>query len=261
MNYNCDGFANNRDDNSKKAIMQYFFDERLDIICFQEGVSSIDTWKDLDERFGKQFPHIVFPYQKETHLGICSRFPIQRTQLLTHYTGNGAVAFWLQMPRGDSLLVVNCHLKSNKLSQEIRSQYSDIVRNPQTYSQNSDYTYRISRSMSGSIISAAVIRANMADTISDFLRRHPQIPTIVCGDFNETPISYSCHTMKQLGLSDAYRAKGNGMGRSFNRDAIAVRIDHQFFSEHFDPLSAHIDQTKDWSDHYPLIVEYKIKQQ
>lgn len=268
MTYNCHGFPGVTTDEPKRQILEYIESQDADIFVYQEGNNSVPNWLDLYPAFANRFPYYEEPYEGHTtRQGLYSRYPIQRTELVTASDMNAVVAFWLKLPKGDSLLVVNCHLKTNNLTPEDRTQYSRIVKAAKggnnTEDENAkpftdpDSTFTTSRTLAGKIATSAAIRATMVDTIADFLGRHKDIRTIVCGDFNDTPISYSTHRMKSLGLNDAYRMAGNGMGRSFNKDAIAVRIDHQFCSDHYRPISAFVDKLPQWSDHYPLIVKYK----
>lgn len=260
MTYNCHGFPGVTTDEPKREILQYIDSTNPDIFVYQEGNNSVEDWHKLFPAYTKRFPYHEEPFKDKditTHQGIYSRYPIFRTELITAHTKNAVVAFWLRMPKGDSLLVLNVHLKSNNLTPEDRTQYSNMVK--QNHSkQNPDSALLTSRTLASKIASAAGIRALMADTIADYLEHYIDVPTIVCGDFNDTPISYSTYRMKRCGLNDAFRMAGNGMGRSFNKDAILVRIDHQFCSDHFKPVRATIDKTPQWSDHYPLIVTYNI---
>lgn len=258
INYNVYAFTNVKEDSVRKEMLQYFLDEKADIICIQEGHVSFEKWREVLPEFKERLPYYTMPLPSALSNQICvSRYPILRSEVVTRYEGNAALAHWISMPSGDSLLVLNCHLYSNHLSPSDRTQYSDIVHHPQKSSQQRDSTYTTSRLLASKIANAAKIRALMSDTIVDYLRSHSGVPTIVCGDFNDTPISYSAYNMKRYGLKDAYRMVGNGMGRSFNKDAIAVRIDHQFCSDDLVPLRAKIDKSALWSDHYPLVVSYK----
>ena len=74
---------------------------------------------------------------------------------------------------------------------------------------------------------------------------------IVCGDFNDTPISYAHHLFCRR-MTDAYRATANGIGRTFNRNAMYVRIDHIFCSEEWKPYACTVDRAAEASDHYPI---------
>ena len=59
---------------------------------------------------------------------------------------------------------------------------------------------------------------------------------------------------------DAFRAAGNGISRTFNRDAMYVRIDHVLADPTFVPVEAHVDNGVDLSDHYPLIATFRRSQ-
>lgn len=256
MSYNCYGFANANTNDGQDSILQYVLSYGTDIFCYQEGSSQFPHWSAQVAAFAERFPYISQPYpEASTSQGCCSRWPIVRTELVTSHTQNGVVAFWIERSKGDSLLVLNCHLQSNNLTVEDRSQYNQMVRNPQQQ-QSTDSTLHTSRMLASKYATSAAVRALMADTVVQYLERHPGVPTIVCGDFNDTPISYSAYRMQRHGLIDAYRAAGNGIGRSFNKDAMYVRIDHQFCSDAFRPVRAFVDRTPKWSDHYPIVVTY-----
>ena len=99
---------------------------------------------------------------------------------------------------------------------------------------------------------AAVARAAQADAVAGFVRANARRPLILCGDFNDTPVSYTRCRIARAGLTDAYEARGTGIGRSFYRDAIYVRIDHIFCSGHFRPVSCHTDPGFTVADHCPV---------
>lgn len=48
-------------------------------------------------------------------VGVLSRFPIVKKQLISHSECNGLAAFYLEMPKNDTLIVVNVHLESQRL--------------------------------------------------------------------------------------------------------------------------------------------------
>ena len=87
---------------------------------------------------------------------------------------------------------------------------------------------------------------------TDSLQKAGLMNIVAMGDFNDTPISYAHHKICSR-LTDCYRATANGIGRSFNRDAIYVRIDNIFCSSHFKPFAVRVDDTVPFSDHYPII--------
>lgn len=259
MTYNTHGAGNVKDSTLQTDYLQYVLDQQADVFLFQEGSPQFLEWDSINPRFRQRYPYCDIPFPSQsTYQGCCSRYPIKRTEVVTHVgSGNAAIAFWIEHPTKKDILIINCHLRSNQLTEGEREQYSDIVHNSNQAAKETDRTYNTSRMLASKFVKAAELRAHMADTIADYLNKHKGVPTIVCGDFNDTPISYSCYRVKRCGLNDTFRMTGNGMGRSFNKDAIAVRIDHAFCSDHLKPISARIDKLPDWSDHYPLIVTYE----
>lgn len=259
MTYNTHLAGNVRDNDVRKDFLQYVLDQQADIFVFQEGSPEFLDWDSIVPQFRQRYPYCDIPFPgQSTYQGCCSRYPIKRSEVVTHVgSGNAAIAFWIDHPTKQDILVINCHLRSNQLTENEREQYSEIVHNSNQSATTSGQTQNTVRTLAGKFVKAAELRAHMADTIAEYLHKHRDVPTIVCGDFNDTPISYSCYRVKGCGLDDAFRTTGNGMGRSFNKDAIAVRIDHAFFSRHFKPISARIDRLPDWSDHYPLITTFE----
>lgn len=80
---------------------------------------------------------------------------------------------------------------------------------------------------------------------------------MVCGDFNDTPISYTHHKLSE-GLQDAFVSQGNGLGYSFLQGIFAVRIDHILVGDRFTPIKTVVDNTISYSDHYPIITSLRI---
>lgn len=251
-------FFNHDNDRSFEGISQYLRDLNADVICFQEGLRDSANNAKIQALFSQtRTPYYDYYDAGGASLGLISAYPLLRREALSLFEGNGVVAYWLQLPEGDTLLVLNAHLRSNLLTPDERKEYSTLVHDHQA--REEDAVVHTSTRLASKIASSAHIRAAMADTMAIFLAQHPDMPTIVCGDFNETPISYSRYRMVRSGLTDAFRTAANGIGRSFNRDAIWVRIDHTFCSSHFEVLNSRIDREANHSDHYPIISTFRRK--
>lgn len=89
-----------------------------------------------------------------------------------------------------------------------------------------------------------------ADT--DFILSHikdDELPFVLCGDFNDTPISYTYHIIRSTGLHDAFIEKGKGIGETYCGNLPFLRIDYVWYNnkliinhlnnkrENFRPLS------------------------
>ena len=102
-----------------------------------------------------------------------------------------------------------------------------------------------------------LVARRLTAAVDSVLQRHPSANVLVCGDFNDNPISYSRRTMAQV-LTDCYVAAGRGIGLSYNQKAFFFRIDHVFCSKDIIPYRCEIDSKFDASDHFPLICWLKI---
>ena len=81
---------------------------------------------------------------------------------------------------------------------------------------------------------------------------------IVCGDFNDTPLSYSHHVFNRF-MTDAYAKSGVGMGITYHEHRLYYRIDHIFCSRNITPLYTWIDRIQKDSDHYPVISKIRLE--
>lgn len=250
MTYNTMNYgAWKKDDNNRDfQVVRYIASQSPDIACLQETLYATEDNRQCVESSMKRYGYHLEQVKVGTGaLALASRFPIVRTQRICHSAGNGAAAFFVVPQRGDTVIVICVHLESMHLSDGERSTYHELVRNPEK-ADNVHGKLSIVRK----IANGGIERALQADTVAHFIDSLAGKPLILMGDFNDTPISYAHHQICSR-LTDAYRATGNGIGRSFNRDAIYVRIDHAFCSSHFKPFAFKIDNTVPFSDHYPMI--------
>lgn len=255
ITYNTMGFASFKDgpeSEESKALLNYVIDNNPDFFCFQEGGTNPPSY--LEDGVFKKTKKIMPYHDTQTIgaslIGCCSKYPIIKKELLCENDMNGATAFYIQLGEKDTLRLVNCHLKSMGLTHDERERYHEIVKHPED---NSNKVEEHSRLLISKISKATVIRAAQADSVAAFIERNKGKNIIVCGDFNDTPISYTRQRIYDTGLTDVFSTTGNGLGRSFNKDGIIVRIDHMFCSKHWKPYGFHVDKSILSSDHYPLV--------
>ena len=77
---------------------------------------------------------------------------------------------------------------------------------------------------------------------------------MVCGDFNDVPVSYTHHTISQ-NLQDAFVAKGKGFSPTFSNKLPVFRIDYVLLDEAF-KINSYRVVRKELSDHYPVVVSF-----
>lgn len=224
-----------------------------DILCLQEcgGVAAIsDIVQEWQDSLG-------YDMRKAKSRTILSRYPILGDTLCTAIpsgTGsNGAMACWVSLG-GDSLLVVNAHFESNALTPDDKTEYKLMITEHQK-----EQIEHGGRLLAGKLKTAAQCRAVQIDSIVRLIRRHADKEMVVCGDFNDTPVSYAFQSLAR-NLRSAYTEKGNGISVSFNQTGFYVRIDHLFHSEGLHCARCYVNDSTAASDHYPIVAYLYRKQ-
>ena len=75
-------------------------------------------------------------------------------------------------------------------------------------------------------------------------------PVIICGDFNDTPLSYSYQQLRG-DFDDAFVVSGTGFGRTYIGKLPSYRIDHILYSNLFDSFDFQANDFRA-SDHLPV---------
>lgn len=246
LTYNTLGMCTEKDEegNETNPILDYVIQSDADIVCLQEF--PCDN-KVLKKRLKKFYPYAEqMKFAGGNGIGCFSRFPILDAERIVYKSANnGSVAFLLKIGK-DSLLLVGNHLESNKLDAHDKEVYADMLKKPDEEKVKEGGKYLLRK-----LAEAVAIRAPQADSVAKYVKEHPYEYTVVCGDFNDSPLSY-VHRVVGNGLQDAFVERGAGLGISYNRNHLYFRIDHLFASPAFRVLACEVDNSITASDHYPL---------
>src|SRR4030042_1993229 len=151
---------------------------------------------------------------------------------------------------GDTLRIFNNHLQSIHLNSQ-NYIFLDSLRlryNEQQLDEIMDISHRLK--------DAFVKRSQQADMISEKISASPY-PVIICGDFNDTPVSYTYKKIK-TGLSDSFIEAGSGIGNTYSGITPALRIDYILHNPGMTALCTERVRLR-LSDHYPLITYLKLE--
>ena len=234
--------------NENNAIIDYLEDADADIICLQEiYFSLLKKHKDLLTKY----PYKSYLVSKESDnaancLACLSKYPILSVDKFKfNGTMNGCARYRI-LHEGDTIVVYNCHLQTNGMDGEDKSTYEQILSNPKDKIRSEETKELIKK-----LRDSAAKRAEQAKIIVADLQKEPSPYIIVCGDFNDSPISYACQQFRKQ-LDDAYTSSGNGPGISYNRNKLYYRIDHILHSSKFKAYNCTVDRSIKVSDHYPI---------
>lgn len=248
LSYNVMGFGEKKGPAwEENEILLYIKKSNADIVCLQE-VTNSNVDKAL-ATLSNEYPYVSIEKQPKSYMACLSKFPIDSVQHI-HYTSdnNFSYAYHILLD-DDTLLLINNHLESYKLSPEDKEDYKSIIENYQHPDKNNSETKYLS--LVEKLSSHDSIRGEQVDSVADFIARNHDKSIILCGDLNSSPISYTHHRLTEY-LNDAYTRSGNGPGLSYNRSGMYFRIDHIMTSPNFTAYGAKVDQSFKESDHYPI---------
>ena len=261
MTYNCMCFSDmDKKMDSEDNILNYIAHSNADIVCLQEYMFATARYWSFDEKYIR---HILrkYPYYKfvpkgkgdNVSYGIAcfSKYPITKVERIPFESNyNMSAAFTVKIRKDKSIKILNNHLESFKLTKEDKEAYSQTIKSLDTESMN-----EVKTNLLGKMGIAYKLRAKQADILRKYIDKQDK-DLIVCGDFNDTPVSYTYHTIRQ-NLKDAFGRTGFGMGTTFNSHYIYFRIDHILYSPAIKAYNCKVNKVK-YSDHYPVTCYFEI---
>ncbi len=232
-------------------IINYLSNSDADIICLQEPNIPI-----LQRQFkNKDFlPEMKYMYpSRGTNIAVMSRWPILEWKEI-HFPESRNRSLYCRILRGtDTIAVYNCHFQSFELKQNEIDDYHNFIEHPKD-----TVSYHGMASAIRKLSKAAVKRAGQVQAIDSMLDCETARYIILCGDFNDTPLSYA-HRIISGKLTDAYVKTGFGPGISYNLNRLYFRIDHVFCNGNLIPVRCKVDKSISSSDHYPVNCVFNLR--
>ena len=230
---------------TRDAALKELGRTELDVICLQEMFDDrkrnpFITVRAVRQAAGLDQIHAAFEKLTD-HRGVLgvmtlTRYPILRKELMEFPDdpGNGAILTDVRVG-DDTVRIVNAHLSSLRLERE---DYDAVREGPDAES---------GRRLLGRLTAAWVKRARQAEQLRDAIEASPH-PVLLCGDFNDTPVSYALSALRSAGLTDAFAEAGTGFGGTYIGDLPPMRIDYILHSEEFEALRVEVGEAV-LSDH------------
>ena len=232
----------------RDSVFAYLKRTGADIICLQEfrGPKGVR----VDDFFSEVMPgYYVEDYTHITGQGyfgniILSRFPIVGQDKFDFEESSNQAHYAELDINGQVTRVYNSHFESYSLS---------LPRLVKAFTSREDGQVQEAEEKMRSSITR---RPQQVDAVLDDIRNSP-VESIVTGDFNDTPMSYTYQQLKQ-GKKDSFVEAGKGMGGTYSGLWPFIRIDYVLFPEDCEALYHKVER-KRFSDHYPIITRLIIK--
>ncbi len=149
---------------------------------------------------------------------------------------------------GKPIRIYNVHFQSIHLGQDDYAAIDSLEHNNRTNWTDIKAVIRKMKKAYGK-------RASQADAVSGHAALHKG-NKIICGDFNDVPVSYTYETVKN-DLQDAFVENGNGFGATFINKLSIFRIDYVFPDKRI-KVNSYKTVREKLSDHYPVCVSLTL---
>jgi endonuclease/exonuclease/phosphatase family metal-dependent hydrolase len=240
---------------TKDQIFEELDQINSDIYCFQEFYyedkpGSFNTKKELSQLFKtkNQFGHFTHHMTGGLHFGLqmFSKYPIVDEGVITFKNDDNNSGIFCDIKiNEDTIRVYNLHLGSIRFQNEDYAMFGDKTK----MYKNKKGTQRII----DRIQTAYEKRASQVEQVATHINNSPH-KVIVCGDINDTPVSYSYRKLKQ-DMKDAFSENSIGIGTTYSGKIPANRIDYILYNEELSTSQFSI-QENTLSDHRAITADF-----
>lgn len=245
LSYNVHFFSSYLESKSKdESILNFITKQEADIICLQETKlqkSGILNPIKLKDRF-PGIKHCQLAHASAWNGPVTfSKYPIIDMGEM-RFSNSGNMVIYTDIAIGfDTIRVFNCHLQSYQIKPESYSIIDSVDFKKEELTQIKEITNKLKE--------GNIQRSEQVHLLVKKIKESPY-PVIVCGDFNDTPLSYTYHEISQL-LKDSFVESGVGIGNTYRGKLPSYRIDYIFHGEQYKAFNFKRHKV-DFSDHYPI---------
>jgi endonuclease/exonuclease/phosphatase family metal-dependent hydrolase len=235
--------------------------EKADVVCLQEVYAKSGGLKALSRFLKAEGGYDYsqsYTLNKDRPYGmiVLSKYKIKRWQPISLGPNTGNMAMWVDIElasrsdkhRNSRIRVYNLHLQSFRFAKQ-----DYAVMQKQTRQQQIDIEG--SKGIVSRLRLGYKRRAEQVDLVKESMIAC-DFPKIICGDFNDIPVSY---TYRQLsaGMKDAFGEAGRGLETTYKGSMPSFRIDYILFDNPMRAISYNsISEVP--SDHKLIVAELQI---
>jgi len=248
VSYNVKFFAGDKGSSPKvnaDKIIAFLNSQNADIICLQEARLRKNNIFNASNAVSelKSIRHYHYARSSLTFGAVTfTRYPIINMGEIRHKDSQNISIYTDVLIGRDTVRIFNIHLQSYKIDPR---KYA-IIDSP-GISEEEDF--RQIREIGSKLKRAFQIRAGQVREIRKIIEDTPY-PVIICGDFNDTPVSYAYQQLRG-NCNDAFVSSGRGFGLTYIGKAPSYRIDNIFHSKSFESYDFRGFDFR-MSDHLPV---------
>lgn len=252
MSYNVRAFGDDEGEPMLDSLVNFMASSDLaEVVCFQEFKRNAKGIERLDSLFNRRYKR-CYKSDVEEYSGVVLRtyscYPIIASGEIS-CLGRGTTQWNDIVVRNDTLRIFNNHLNSTDLT----ASDSEDIGSGEILGDSERMLSIVDR-----IANNSTIRAEHVDTLRHVID-HTPYESIVCGDFNDTPMSYVYRELSR-DLVDAFVEQGRGYGYTFRPMHGMLRIDYILHSKGLSSLYYYANEHANFSDHLPIVARLKFNE-
>lgn len=261
MSYNVQIFQDLYDSDKQAAdvangVINLVREQHPDVLCVQEFTIYIPkaSRKDCIDQFGELVEMPYHYYHTKAFFGgnvVFSKYPLHPVDDATRFGQENDYGAVVEVDAGSKgrFLVVCSHLTSFKLTKKEVT----VLSEPGT---NKQEVQEYGKSIVSKLKDAYRERSEQVDKLLEDIP-HDGRPILLCGDFNDTPLSYTYHQIKCAGFTDSFVLTGRGIGHTYAGKLPLLRIDYVWGNDGIQPMRFKRLRYKG-SDHYPVVLDFNV---
>jgi endonuclease/exonuclease/phosphatase family metal-dependent hydrolase len=251
---------------TRTDMMELIQEENADVLCLQEFYSNNQVFHNLEylrDTLGYKYcyfpPAVELTKQPKTKLqktlwkkgalvqkwGVAtfSKFPITNQGIVSFNNTFANRCIYTDIDfSGKTVRVYNVHFQSIHFGYQDYATLNELEETQQTsWSNLKDVMRKMKRAFTKRAQQANAVLAGMSNY---------QGLKMVCGDFNDVPVSYTYKTVRS-NLKDAFIEKGQGFGATFIKRFSIFRIDYLLCDKDM-TVNSYQTINRSLSDHYPV---------
>ena len=229
------------------SIRHFLTEQNADIICLQEFYTT-DIGRVRQYLSGWLKGYRAEYYFYRSRYGYYGNVTFSRMRArdkgVIHFDNSANLAIYTDYTyKGKSFRVYNCHFESYNISttgllRSVHRRDREMLRETET---------KVRRGLAQ--------RPRQVSRVLKHIAGSP-VESFVCGDFNDTPMSYTYYRLSK-GSDDSFRKAGEWFGATFSFLWPLLRIDYVLYPEEFRAIS-HRTPHRPYSDHYPVVTEISL---